>query len=333
MRSPYAAQIQGAPSARVAERIAGEVERWFERRTYDGRAYSAESLLAAKRASVSLVLPAREVAATIGSMLDIVQPLRSAGLIDELLVVDAASEDGTADICRRRGVAVLQQSELCTDAGPCLGKGDALWRGLSATTGELVVFLDSDTAAPTSTFVLGLLAPLLLEPDIKFVKGAFERPFKVGSEAAIAGGGGRVTELTARPLLNLHFPLLTGFIQPLSGEIAARRELLEALPFAVGYGVEIAMLIDSLELVGLDGLAQSRLGTRQNQHQQLRDLGPMAYAVLAAVERRLGRPSAAEPTYVLAGEGLERRNVALDERPPLREVTGTRDGEKAAGTG
>lgn len=320
-----------APVSADAERtIAREVADWFERRTYDGGEYSLDDLLAVKQSSVGLVLPAREVAGTVGAVLDVAAPMSRAGLIDELVVVDAASRDGTAEFCHARGVTVVQEDEVRAEAGPCLGKGDALWRGLSATCADIVVFLDSDTVEPTPKFVLGLLGPLLTDQAVMLVKGAFDRPFKVGSQPPIAHGGGRVTELTARPLLNLHFPLLTGFIQPLAGEIAARRELLEALPYPVGYGVEIAMLIDALGLVGLDALAQSRLGTRLNQHQPLRSLGPMAYAVLAAVERRL--PGARRPEtghYVLADEELELRQVASEERPPLRDET--RSGRAARG--
>ncbi len=291
---------------------------WFTRRTYDASTYTLEGLLAEKRESVSVVLPAREVAATIGAVLDVALPLRSAGLVDEIVVIDADSRDGTAATCLRRGVEVVQQDDLRRDHGPCLGKGDAMWRSLAATSGEIVVFLDSDTANPDPAFVLGLLGPLLENGDLALVKGAFERPFTAAPGSVIAGGGGRVTELMARPLLNLHFPELAGFSQPLAGELAARRELLEGLAFPVGYGVEIAMLIDALRAVGIDRLAQARLGTRQNQHQPLRSLGPMAYAILVAVESRLGGERAATPgPFMLAGEELEMRQASIEERPPV----------------
>ena len=164
----------------------------------------------------------------------------------------------------------------------------------------------------------GLLGPLLCHDELALVKGAFARPFQPGGGAPpIPHGGGRVTELMARPLINLHIPQLAGFVQPLAGEVAGRRELLESLAFPVGYGVEIAMLIDALRAVGLDRLAQAHLGTRQNRHQRLRDLGAMAYAILVTAERRLDRDPQPGP-YVIPGES--EHEIALDERPPLATI-------------
>jgi glycosyltransferase involved in cell wall biosynthesis len=265
------------------------------------------------------------VADTIGGVLDTLAPLRRAGLIDEILVVDAASRDGTAALAAGRGVRVADESSLLPAYGPALGKGDAMWRGVAATTGEVVAFLDTDTEDFTPAFVLGLLGPLLCEPAVAFVKGAFLRPLRVG-DVVVPDGGGRVTELVARPYLNLHVPELAPFVQPLAGEVAARRELLESLPFPVGYGVEIALLIDALRAVGLEGLAQVDLGTRQNRHQPLRDLTAMALAVLAAAERRVhgeAAVAAAAPGPLLVPEDgeLRLRSVVVDERPPLRALT------------
>ena len=191
---------------------------------------------------------------------------------------------------------------------------------------ELVVYLDADTENFHAGFVLGLLGPLICEPEVQFVKGCFQRPFRdpAGSSSR-AGEGGRVTELLARPLLNLHAPELAVFDQPLAGEVAARRELLVRLPFSVGYGVEIAMLIDAWRAVGLDGLAQVDLGVRQHSHQSLRELSAMAYAVLVAASARLIGPelagvhasgSIALPPQSL-GEPMEMRRVPIEERPPL----------------
>ena len=272
----------------------------------------------------SLALTAATYAA-IGGVLDALAPLRRAGLIDEILVVDAASRDGTAALAAGRGVRVADESSLLPAYGPALGKGDAMWRGVAATTGEVVAFLDTDTEDFTPAFVLGLLGPLLCEPAVAFVKGAFRRPLRVG-DVVVPDGGGRVTELVARPYLNLHVPELAPFVQPLAGEVAARRELLESLPFPVGYGVEIALLIDALRAVGLEGLAQVDLGTRQNRHQPLRDLTAMALAVLAAAERRVhgeAAVAAAAPGPLLVPEDgeLRLRSVVVDERPPLRALT------------
>jgi glucosyl-3-phosphoglycerate synthase len=271
--------------------------------------------------TVSVVLPAREVAATIGPILDALVPLHAAGVVDELLVIDAASSDGTAEIARARGARVVQESDVLADHGPARGKGDALWRSLAVTGGDIVAFLDSDTENFDDRFLRGLLGPLLEDPAVAFVKGAFRRPFKLG-ETTVPDGGGRVTELVARPLLNLHVPELAGFVQPLAGEFAARRSLLEQLPFPVGYGVEIATLIDALRIAGLDALAQVDVGERQNRHQSLRALSAMAYAVMVAAERRVhGQQAVARsvpgPIMFPHGDELEVRDVAVEERPPL----------------
>ena len=304
---------------------------WLARRTYRGGEYTVERLLAAKRETVSVVLPAREVAGTIERVVDALAALERRGLVDELVVVDAASTDGTAGRAAARGASVLQESELLTAFGPARGKGDAMWRGLSATTGEVVAYLDTDTENFHPGFLLGLLGPILEEPGLELVKGAFSRPFRVGTERSPVGGG-RVTELVARPLLNMHFPELAGFRQPLAGETAARRGLLELLPFPVGYGVEIGMLIDVSRRVGVEAMAQVDLGERQNAHQPLRELSAMAYAVAATALKRALGPGAVpseEGVLALPGPGpLETRSVTLEERPPLATV---REGARPAG--
>jgi glycosyltransferase involved in cell wall biosynthesis len=295
------------------------VSTWRERRRYKAAAFPVEMLRAAKgRTQVSVVIPTKECAATVGGVLQrTVEPLREAGLVDELLVIDAGLSDGTAALAAARGARVVDQGSLLAECGPALGKGDAMWRALHATTGELVCFLDGDTRDPDPKHLSGLLGPLLLEPEIALVKGAFARPLRQG-ERLLADEGGRVTELMARPLLNLHVPLLAGFAQPLAGEFAARRELLERLPFPVGYGVEIAVMIDALRECGLDALAECDLGTRQNRHQPLRSLGEMAFAVLAAVERRLDGPrSATGGQYLKPWDGGAVATVPIAERPPL----------------
>jgi glucosyl-3-phosphoglycerate synthase len=292
---------------------------WLRNNSHDGAEYPLERLLAAKRASVAVVLPARQVAATIGPTLDCLVPLRAAGLIDELLVVDADSADGSADIARERGVRAVSESTLSPELGPCLGKGDAMWRAARAVESEILVFLDADSADFDPGFLTGVLGPLLLDPALKLVKGSFRRPF-AGDGSVLEDEGGRVTELVARPLLNLHFPLLAGFAQPLAGEIAIERDLFRRLSVPVGYGVEIAMLIDCLKLVGIDALAQADLGTRQNRHQSLRALGAMALQVMVAVERRTGaaaRPGTAgfRPRIELGGTA-ETWRLNCEERAP-----------------
>lgn len=299
------------------------VARWMATRRYRAEQFPLEELVRRRPAgaSVSVIIPTRECANTIGAILEqAVCPARRAGLLDELVVVDAGSRDGTAAVAAAHGARVLQQDELLPALGPAGGKGDAMWRALQATSGDLVCFMDGDTADPDPRHLLGLLGPLWLEDGVEMVKGAFERPFDVGGRT-VRHEGGRVTELMARPVLNMHFPLLAGFSQPLAGEFAARRALLEEIAFPVGYGVETATLIDALGARGLDALAECDLGTRQNRHQPLRDLGEMAYAILAAVERRLpAQPRAAiSGRYLKPWEDGAVSTIALMERPPVRE--------------
>jgi len=300
-----------------------DVADWLARRTYPADAFPLDRLLTAKgETTVSVVLPAREVADTIGPTVAQLVPLRDAGLLDELLVIDAASADGTAAIAQQAGATVVQESEILAEHGPACGKGDALWRAVHATRGDVVAFVDADSADFDPRFVLGLLGPLLTDPEVAFVKGAYRRPLTVGAET-VPEGGGRVTELLARPFLNLHVPKLAGIVQPLAGEMAGRRALLERLPFPVGYGVEIALLIDALRHAGLDALAQVDLGTRRNAHQSLHALSAMAYAVLVAAERRIHGTVAPGPLARPTAEGaLTQTQVAVEERPPLRELPG-----------
>ncbi|HSS32081.1 MAG TPA: glucosyl-3-phosphoglycerate synthase [Solirubrobacterales bacterium] len=291
---------------------------WAGERSYDGSWFQLDDLLTAKRASVAVVLPTREVARTIGPILDRVLPLQVAGLVDELLVVDADSADGTPEIAAARGVEVISESMLRAELGPCLGKGDAMWRAAGTVESELLLFLDADSADFHPGFVTGLLGPIMLDPALKLVKGSFRRPFARDGQLE-ADEGGRVTELVARPLLNLHFPVLAGFVQPLAGEIAIERDLFRRLSVPVGYGVEIAMLIDCLRLVGLDALAQSDLGTRQNRHQSLRALSAMAFEVMVAAERRIDdRAGAATPSFRPRPEAgqTEIWRRSCEERPP-----------------
>jgi hypothetical protein len=296
------------------------VSSWADRRRYAASDFEIETVRAAKRDLVSVVIPTKECGGTIGGVLDqTVGPLREAGLVDELLVIDAASEDDTAAIARAAGARVVPEDEILPEFGPALGKGDAMWRALHATTGELVCFLDGDTADPVPAHLLGLLGPLLTDPSIELVKGSFERPLLRGDRID-EGEGGRVTELMARPLLNFHEPRLAGFSQPLAGEFAGRRRLLESLPFPTGYGVEIAVLIDALRRVGLEALAECDLGRRQNRHQPLRALGEMAYAVLAAVEQRLEPRSPARGHYLRPWDDLAVTRVPIEERPPLASL-------------
>ena len=299
------------------------VSNWAERRRFRAGDFSPELLREGKRdTTVAVVIPTKDCATTIDGVLrETIAPLASAGLVDELVVVDAGSADGTAQAAAAAGARVIQQDEILPQHGRALGKGDAMWRAVAATDSEIVCFLDGDTGNPHPAHLLGLLGPLLSDRSIELVKGAFDRPLRAG-DVHLPHEGGRVTELMARPLLNVHEPRLAGFAQPLAGEFSARRELLESVSFPVGYGVEVAVLIDALRRHGLEALAECQLGTRHNRHQPLRALGEMAYAVLAAVENRLeGRHSVIGGHYVRPWDDGAVVSVPVDERPPLRSLS------------
>lgn len=293
---------------------------WHRSNTFNHDRFPAERLAAGRQATVSVCLPARDEARTIGPILEALLPLREQGVVDQVVVVDN-STDGTAEIARRLGAEVHDQENLMPELGPVLGKGDAMWRSLPVLSGELICFLDADSERVGAHFACGLLGPLLTGDGISLVKGFYRRPFRVG-DMVFPDGGGRVTELTARPLLNLFYPDLAAVEQPLAGELAARRELLERLPFVTGYGVDVALLLDAYRAVGLDAIAQVDLEVRQNAHQPLRDLGPMAYSVLQAVASRLereGRLRGPLPSgFIAPGDGGF-TGVAAEpvERPPL----------------
>ena len=296
--------------------------RSFHHSAYPPARIAAER--AARRLNVSVCLPARECAATVGPIVAALLQLREAGAIDRVVVVDAASPDGTAAVAARAGAEVWQERELMAHMGPVLGKGDAMWRALSMLDGELVCFLDADTEDFSAHFATGLLGPLVCEPDVAFVKGFYRRPL-AGEGAGGGHGGGRVNHLMARPALALFYPELAQVRQPLAGEMAARRDLLEQLPFATGYGVEIAMLIDAWREVGLGAIAQVDLEEHRNRHQPLSALTPMALAVLATIARRLERDGRLAPLQPASGPQLASGSSDLDavgahappERPPF----------------
>ncbi len=273
-------------------------------RTFHHSSYSAERIAAERRASVTVCLPARECVGTVGAIVTSLVALREAGVLDEIVVVDASSADGTGAVAARAGARVLDERELLPEHGPVLGKGDAMWRALSVLESEVVCFLDADTEDFSAHFAAGLLGPLLCEPGVEFVKAYYRRPLGGGSE-----GGGRVNHLTARPALSLFYPELGEVRQPLAGEIAARRDLLATIPFATGYGVETAMLIDVWRQVGLGAMAQVDLEEHRNPHQPLSALAPMARTVLATIARRLEQDGRLHG----GGAGAE----APLERPPL----------------
>jgi glucosyl-3-phosphoglycerate synthase len=285
-------------------------QQWARERTFHHSLYPVERIARERAGSVSVCLPAKECAGTVGAIVGELVRVREAGAIDEIVVVDAASRDGTAAVAQRAGARVHQEAELLPQFGPVEGKGDAMWRVLSVLAGDVVCYLDADTEDFQAHFATGLLGPLVCEQGVQFVKACYRRPFEHGG-VAVPEGGGRVNHLTARPALALFYPDLVGVRQPLAGEVAARRELLGRLPFATGYGVEVAMLIDVWKEVGLEGIAQVDLGVHRNRHQPLQALTPMAYTVLATIAQRLERE----------GRLAELEYDATLERPPLDSVS------------
>ena len=296
-------------------------QRWLQTRSLHHGAYPAERLAVERDGTVSVCVPARDCASTIAEIVDSLIALRDAGAIDQVVVIDGASTDGTGDLAVAAGAEVHADSDLLPAQGPVLGKGDAMWRSLSVLTGDVVCFVDGDTTGFSDRFACGLVGPLVCGDGVDFVKAAYRRPFTVG-ELSVPDAGGRVSQLCARPLLAMFYPELAAIRQPLSGEIAARRDLLERLPFATGYAVEIAMLIDVYREIGLRRIAQVDLDERINEHQTLDALVPMAFAVLQVVTDRLereGRLIGVEPGDLLmsAADGPAPHAVELIERPPL----------------
>jgi glucosyl-3-phosphoglycerate synthase len=302
------------------------LERWFARRTWQQPTWSVQQLRSAKHGRrVSVVLPALNEQATIGPIVAAIVPLTEGPepLVDELVVLDSGSTDATRAVAAEAGAVVIRREEVLPHIEPLPGKGEVLWRSLAATTGDLVVFLDSDLVDFDPGFVPALLGPLLTEPGVALVKGFYRRPLRLET-AELDTGGGRVTELLVRPLLAAVRPELAAVVQPLGGEYAATRQLLESVPFAAGYGVEIGLLLDTHTHRGLDALAQVNLGVRKHRNRSLLQLGVMARQILSAALHRCGLPDAGGAITQfrqLEGEWLPTsQRVEVTERPPMREV-------------
>ncbi|GAA0413672.1 glucosyl-3-phosphoglycerate synthase [Streptomyces luteireticuli] len=303
-----------------------EVERWLARRSWSAADRPLDRLLAAKRetgSTVSVVLPALNEEATVGEIVAAIRRELMTGdvpLVDELVVLDSGSTDGTARVAREAGARVEHRDAVLPELPAVPGKGEVLWRSLLVTSGDIVCFVDADLRDFSASFVSGIVGPLLTDPDVAFVKAMYDRPL-----GELEGQGGRVTELVARPLLNLHWPQLAGFVQPLGGEYAARRSLLERLPFPVGYGVELGLLVDALHTVGLDALAQVDVGERKHRHQDGQALGRMAATIYRTAQLRLGRGPLVRPELVQferTAEGFAPRTYPVDteERPPMAGI-------------
>ncbi|MEU9418835.1 glucosyl-3-phosphoglycerate synthase [Streptomyces sp. NPDC048272] len=304
-----------------------EVERWLADRSWSAADRPLDRLIDRKRAAgttVSVVLPALDEEATVGEIVEVIRRELIEGpatpLVDELVVVDSGSRDRTAEVAAKAGARVVHRDEILPRLPALPGKGEVLWRSLLATTGDVVCFVDADLRDFSASFVSGIVGPLLTDPEVQFVKAMYDRPL-----GDAPGQGGRVTELVARPLLNLHWPLLAGFVQPLGGEYAVRRSLLERLPFPVGYGVELGLLVDALHTVGLDALAQVDVGVRLHRHQDGQALGRMAAAIYRTAQLRLSRGHLVRPEltqFERGPDGFVPRTYAVDteERPPMIEV-------------
>lgn len=319
-----------------AQAISILVDKWFAENTFHADEFSdLEQLMALKEAqgvTVSLALPALNEEATVEKVIKTVKHalMDNIPLLDEIVLIDSNSTDHTRDIARSLGVPVYIHQELLPELGARRGKGEALWKSLLVTRGDIIAWIDTDIVNIHPRFVYGIIGPLLLNQRVQFVKGFYRRPLKVGSKIQ-AGGGGRVTELTARPLLNLFYPELSGVIQPLSGEYAGRREALEQAVFFSGYGVETGLLIDIFERCGLGAIAQVDLLERVHHNQELEALSKMSFAIIQTVLRKL------ESRYERAiiedvnktmklihhtnsGYFLDVELVAEQERPPMINI-------------
>lgn len=302
-----------------------EVERWLNDRSWSVTDRPLHQIMAAKQRtgqSVSVVLPALNEEATVGDIVAIIRHdlMQQVPLVDEIVVVDSGSTDRTSQVAASAGARVVHRDRILPRIPAVPGKGEVLWRSLLVTGGDIVCFIDADLKEFSSDFVSGIVGPLLTDPGVDLVKAMYDRPL-----GGATGQGGRVTELMARPLLNMHWPQLAGFVQPLGGEYAARRSLLERLPFPVGYGIELGMLVDALHLVGLDALAQVDVGVRKHRHQDGQALGRMAAAIYRTAQLRLARGHLIRPSltqFERGADGFEPRTYSVDteERPPITEI-------------
>ncbi len=286
-------------------------------RTFDASSFSMADAVAAKRGrTVSVCIPCKNEAATIGTLIKMIRAelVDTNGLVDELIVLDDNSTDDTAAIAMANGATVVSVSTVNEVYGVGRGKGNALWATLAASTGDMIVWCDGDVTTVEPSWVVGLLMPLLTTDDVSLVKATYDRPTE-------HGGGGRTTELVARPLLSLFLPELTGLHQPLGGEFAGRRSAMEQIPFVQGWGVEIAMLADIAERFGAAAIAQVDVGTRLHRHHTLELLGVQAAEVLATLLARVGadKAFASDQLALLRPNGVA-EPLNLDERPPMRSV-------------
>lgn len=281
------------------------------------RDYSPELLVEDKGGcTISVCIPARNEQETIGEIVTTIMTelVDQVPLVDEVVVIDDHSSDATAAIAKHAGATVISAEEILPEANLGPGKGQAMWKSLYVSEGDIVTWCDGDIREFESRFVVGILGPLLRQPELRFVKAFYDRPYRDK-----ASGGGRVTELMARPLISLLFPHLAGLNQPLSGEYGGYRSLLEQMPFVADYGVELGLLIDIAKVVGTAAIGQVDLGERQHRNRSLDDLGPQAATILHTALVRVD-PSLVEPQVELVRPGQD--SIALDhlELPPMASL-------------
>ncbi|MBN8579684.1 MAG: glucosyl-3-phosphoglycerate synthase [Anaerolineae bacterium] len=318
------------------EAISILVDKWFAENTFHADEFSQlRELVELKKQqnlTISLALPALNEAETVGKVIRTMKKelMQRVPLLDEIVLIDSDSTDRTREIAAKEGIPVFIHQQLLPNMEPRRGKGEALWKSLLVTKGDIIVWIDTDIVNIHPRFVYGIIGPLLINPQVQLVKGFYRRPLKVGQKMQ-AGGGGRVTELTARPLLNLFFPELSGVVQPLSGEYGGRRSALERATFYSGYGVETGLLIDIYEKFGLPSIAQVDLLERIHHNQRLEALGKMSFAIIQTVfrklEKRFGRAVLEDVNRSMKlirhdnkGYFLDVEQIAEYERPPMIEV-------------
>ncbi len=328
-------QITYDESAGV-EAISILVDKWFAENTFHADEFNQlRELVNLKKEqglTISLALPALNEEQTVGRVIGMMKKelMQRVPLLDEIVLIDSDSTDRTREIAKKEGVPVYIHQQLLERLKPRDGKGEALWKSLLVTKGDIIVWIDTDIVNIHPRFVYGIIGPLLINPQVQFVKGFYRRPLRVGAKMQ-AGGGGRVTELTARPLLNLFFPELSGVVQPLSGEYGGRRGALEQATFYSGYGVETGLLIDVYERYGLNAIAQVDLLERIHHNQHLEALSKMSFAIIQTVfrklEKRFGRAVLEDVNRSMKfirhdskGYSLKVEQIAEYERPPMIEV-------------
>ena len=284
-------------------------------KTFDPSGWNLETALAAKGdRSVSVCIPCRNEAETIGDLVRMIDQSLLGSLVDEMIVLDDGSTDGTADIAEEAGATVVPVDVVHFFHGSARGKGNALWSSLVASNGDFVVWCDGDITSFTPEWIVRLVMPLLIDEELGLVKASYQRPSHLG-------GGGRTTELVARPLLSLFFPELAELQQPLAGEYAGRRSMLESIPFATGWGVEIGMIVDMFEKFGVNSLGQVDLGMRLHRHHRLETLAIQAAEVTATLLSRLpDAPSFAEVAPRLVRKVGDPIELNLMVRPPVSSL-------------